>query len=103
MNFQGKPPAGTSRFAACECRDAETVFPQGQVQPDGSFSITSYDVGDGAPQGDYVAVIHWYKFDKDRGGPGPNVIPATYTNPKTSPIKVSVNSGPNNIPPITIK
>lgn len=83
--------------------EGEAVAPTGSVRSDGSFIITSYKAGDGAPPGDYVATVEWYKFDEKLGGPGPNVIPALYANPKTSPIKVTVKGGgPTTVDPITI-
>jgi hypothetical protein len=104
VNYQGRPPVGAQVvLQPLKGADPESVLPMGQVRQDGSFTITSYDPDDGAPEGDYVAIIRWYKFDKDRGGPGPNVIPAAYGSAKSSPIKVSVNTAPTNIPPITIK
>jgi hypothetical protein len=83
--------------------EGEAVVPTGSVKPDGSFVITSYQSGDGAPPGAYVATIEWYKFDEKLGGPGPNVIPAEYANPKTSPIRVTVKGGgPTMVDPIMI-
>jgi hypothetical protein len=81
---------------------ASGVAPIGIVLDDGSFKVTAYDPEDGAPQGDYVATVQWFKITKEAGGPGPNVIPKKYTNPKTSPIKVTVGAGPTEIQPITI-
>jgi hypothetical protein len=81
----------------------DAVVPTGTVKDDGTFVITSYESGDGAPAGDYVATIQWYKFNEKLGGSGPNVLPADYSSAKSSPIKVTVNGGgPTEVPPITI-
>jgi hypothetical protein len=81
----------------------DAVAPTGSVNADGSFVITSYTNGDGAPPGEYAATIQWYKFDEKLGGPGGNVLPAEYATPKTTPIKVSVQAGgPTQLEPITI-
>ena len=53
--------------------------------------------------GDYVATIEWYRYQKELGGAGPNVIPPKYVSAKTSPVKVSVVGGPAQIAPIIIK
>jgi hypothetical protein len=83
--------------------DPEAVLPTGGVKDDGSFVLTSYKAGDGAPPGEYVVTIQWFKFDKEIGGAGPNVLPEIYSSPKTSPIKVTVNAGgPTTLEPITI-
>lgn len=104
VSFQGKPPAGAivvlNPVGTSENHD---VMPTGTVKDDGSFSVTAYEPGDGAPQGEYVATVQWYKVTKELGGPGPNVLPKTYATPKTSPVKVTVGNGPVEIPPITIR
>ena len=81
----------------------DAVAPTGSVNADGSFAITSYTTGDGAPPGEYTATIQWYKFDEKLGGPGGNVLPPEYATPKTTPIKVSVQAGgPTQLEAITI-
>ncbi len=80
----------------------DAVAPIGRVGDDGSFKITSYESGDGAPPGEYVATIQWFQIDKD-GNVGPNVIPAEYADAKTSPLKVTVKGGgPTQLEPFTI-
>jgi hypothetical protein len=41
--------------------------PSGYVQQDGSFTLSTYEPGDGAPEGEYDVSISWddpnYKFD----------------------------------------
>jgi hypothetical protein len=104
--FQGKPPVGARVVLhAANSSGIDEVVPSGAVQSDGTFTITVYEPGDGAPQGDYVATVQWFKVVGDGGGsaPGPNVLPKKYASPVTSPIKVSVASGPVQIPPIVIK
>jgi hypothetical protein len=103
VTYQGQVPVGAQIILhPVNYTGPDSVTPVGTVLDDGSFKVTAYDPGDGAPQGDYVATIQWFKITKDAGGPGPNVIPAKYTNPKTSPIKVSVNGGATEVPPIKI-
>ncbi len=102
--YQGKPPVG-AQIVLHPVNAAETsdVAPSVVVGSDGSFTITAYDPGDGAPQGDYVATIHWHKFVASEGGAGPNVLPKEYASPATSPVKVNVSGGPTQVPPIAIK
>lgn len=104
VTFQGKPPVG-AQVVLHPVNAAETseVAPSGVVGNDGSFTISAYDPGDGAPEGDYVATIQWYKFVAAQGGAGPNVLPKEYSSPATSPVKVSVKGGPTTIPLIAIK
>src|SRR5262245_12752527 len=103
VSFKGKPPIGAQVvLLPVKTNDADCVSPSGTVKDDGSFAITSYDSDDGAPQGDYVATIRWYKLSP-QGNPGPNVLPAQYASAKGSPIKVTVGNGPVDIPSISIK
>jgi hypothetical protein len=104
VTYKGQPPVGaTVVLHPAKSGDTSDVTPTGTVKDDGSFAITSYEPGDGAPQGEYVATIEWYKYQKDLGGAGPNVIPPKYVSAKTSPVKVSVGGGPAQISPIVIK
>jgi hypothetical protein len=79
------------------------VIPTAGVKADGSFTVTSYQSDDGAPPGEYVVTIRWNQYDEKIGGAGPNVLPELYADPKTSPIKVTVNAGgPTTLEPITV-
>ena len=103
VTFEGTSPVGAQVVLhAVNNSEASDVAPTGVVQNDGSFTITAYDPGDGAPQGQYVATIQWFKITPEAGGPGPNVVPPKYASAKTSPIKVTVNGGPTQIEPIRI-
>jgi hypothetical protein len=104
ITYKGQPPVGASVVLhSLSGSDAKDVVPAGTVKDDGSFTVTSYDPGDGAPQGDYVATIEWYRYQSELGGAGPNVIPSKYVSAKTSPVKLSVDGGPAQIAPIIIK
>jgi hypothetical protein len=103
VTYKGQPPVGaTVVLHPVNSEGTNDVAPTGAVKDDGTFAITSYEPGDGAPQGEYVATIEWYKYDADLGGAGPNVIPQKYVAAKSSPIKVNVG-GPTQIPPIAIQ
>lgn len=104
VTFQGQPPVGALIVLhPVSPAEGASVAPTGAVKKDGTFAITAYEKGDGAPPGEYVATIEWYKFDEKLGGSGPNVLPQDYANAKTSPIKVTIKAGaPTEIPPITL-
>ncbi len=103
VKVDGQVPVGAKLVLhAVTPQGPEAVAPTASVKPDGSFVVTTYQAGDGAPPGDYVVTVQWYKIDKD-GNVGPNVIPVEYGNPKTSPIKVTINAGgPTQLEPIAI-
>ncbi len=103
VNFNGQVPVGaTVVLHPVDDANQNDFAPTGTVEKDGTFKITSYEPGDGAPAGEYVATIEWYKYDARLNGVGPNVLPKKYSNWKTSPIKVSVAKGPSDLAPITI-
>lgn len=74
----------------------DQAVPRAVVRDDGSFVISTFGVDDGAPQGEYVVTVQWFRVGKD-GSPGPNVLPKRYTSPDSSPIRVAVNAGQNEL------
>jgi hypothetical protein len=101
--FQAQPPVGALVVLhPIKTSDVCGVTPTGTVNNDGTFTISAYEPGDGAPPGEYVATIQWNKYDQKLGGSGPNVLPKKYANASTSPLKVTVNQGSTEIKPITI-
>lgn len=105
VTYQGKPAAGAQVFLnAVKPNEIDDVSANATVKDDGAYAITTYEPGDGAPAGDYVVTVQWFKFVTNDGGSGagPNVMPKEYASPASSPVKVSV-SGPTEIPPIAIK
>ena len=59
--LRGKPAAGaTVRFIAVNpTKAASAIRPIGIVRENGSFSVATYDFGDGAPTGKYGVIITW--------------------------------------------
>ncbi len=65
---------------------------------DGTFTLSTYEANDGAPAGEYAVTVVWRKpFYAESGKPGPNHLPAPYADPKTSPLKVVVKRGANDL------
>lgn len=104
VKVDGQNPEGARlTFNPVNPTSEDVVIPTAGVKADGSFTVTSYQSDDGAPPGEYVITIRWNKYDKEIGGAGPNVLPEIYADPKTSPIKVTVNAGgPTTLEPITL-
>lgn len=110
VTFKGKVPEGAS--LALHPKDPELaknpkfIPPRASVQPDGTFALTSYKSNDGAVPGEYVLTITWHKTIKRPNGEpdlGPNLLPAQYSKPKTSPVIVKIAEGKNELPPIVLK
>jgi len=104
VSFKGAAPTGAQVVLhPVGSKEPTEVAPTATVKDDGSFALTSYEPDDGAPAGDYVAVIQWFRTVPALNGAGPNVLPKQYASAKSSPVKVSVSNGPVEIPPINIQ
>lgn len=105
VSFAGEAPRGAFVVLhPSQAKDDKTPLPSAEVKDDGSFTLTTYDGGDGAPAGDYAVTIQWYKL-VGKGSEvkaGPNVIPPQYSKPETSPWKVSICSARNELAAHTI-
>jgi hypothetical protein len=78
--------------------------PFAKVKDDGTFALTTYAEGDGAPEGEYGVTIDWRPKTKDvkfslgsgeGGGGGPALNPK-YSNPQQPFTKVTVKKGESN-------
>lgn len=79
-----------------------------QIQPDGSFVLSTFGPEDGARVGEHRVRVACFEAqdpanaDKPRGDSlGASLIPKKYANPATSGIKVTVVDGDN--PPVAIE
>jgi hypothetical protein len=73
--------------------------PLGVTGADGTYRLTSYVSGDGAPEGEYVVTVNWPEGlpTKDPDEPPPDRLKGRYANPAKSPWKVAVSSAANEI------
>jgi hypothetical protein len=78
----------------------DDAVPTATVQADGTFTLTTFTKGDGAPAGEYVATVQWFRVAKD-GSVGGNSLPKRYASPTTSPLTVTIREGANTLPPFT--
>jgi hypothetical protein len=105
ITYQGKPIPGA--FVALHPKEplADVPTPRANIGKEGDLKVTTYDTADGAPAGEYVLTIEWYKPIKQGADvvAGPNVIPRKYASPKTSPVVIKVAEGTTEIPPIKLK
>src|SRR5262249_20625009 len=79
--------------------------PSGRVETDGSFTLSTFVPGDGAPAGDYRVAIAWLA-DVSRADPVTGEVPRKlaprYADPKTSDLRAQVKEGPNELPPFQL-
>jgi hypothetical protein len=77
--------------------------PLATADQDGSFALSTYEDGDGAPAGEYQISVEWRRLATvDDEKPPPNLLPMKYANPKTSGLTVRVTEGENVLPPIQL-
>jgi hypothetical protein len=62
----------------------------GEIQG-GSYSLTTYAKGDGAPPGDYKVAISAYSSKPEMGKPAERAIPEKYFNAESSGLTASVS------------
>lgn len=100
VKYGGAIPVGAVVTLVPVGRTEEGIASQGTVQADGTFKISTYGTEDGAPVGEYVVLVQWYKplGGEDGNIGGPNVIPRNYSDPAKSPLKATVKEGTNEIP-----
>lgn len=102
----GEPAEGAIiAFHPTSSSEAKTTNPNGRVQADGTFELTTYESGDGAPAGEYVATIFWPEPPQspiDHPAMGPDRLKNRYADPSTSSIRVSVSEGENLLEPIRL-
>jgi len=83
--------------------------PFGRVREDGSFTLTTYEEGDGAPEGEYGVTIDWRGLPGDDKGKlvlssegsetksvGPLRIHPKYANPQQPFTSVTIKKGQTN-------
>jgi hypothetical protein len=82
----------------------DVVCPSGRVGSDGSFTLTTYQAGDGAPAGEYAVTIDWREHTAPVEGapPGRSLLPDRYSNPKTSKLHVQIKEGTNELEPFKL-
>jgi hypothetical protein len=82
--------------------DTRGSRPTGRVGDDGAFRLSTYEVGDGAPEGDYVVTVYW-PAAPNSDEPSPDRVGGRLLDPKLSKHRVRINPGDNDIPPLQIE
>lgn len=105
ISYQGKPlTSGTVMLVP----EGSGFGATGQIQPDGSFTLTSFKQNDGAAPGKYKVTVEVFP-EAAAGGPatglpgmefGPNEkppIPIDYSNAATTKLQALINDGPTEL------
>jgi hypothetical protein len=104
--YEGKPTANALVILHPLKNDPqlESVRPLAHVEPDGSFKLTTFDNGDGAPAGEYVVTVDWREKTAPVEGapPGRSLLPPRYANPQLSQLRVQIKEGTNELEPLKL-
>lgn len=78
--------------------------PNARTREDGTFQISTYLEGDGAPPGEYHVTLEWLTFQSiGAQWIGPDKLKNQYNDPKSTPFHVTVTDAPLEIPPFELK
>jgi hypothetical protein len=96
--YEGKPLANA--FVVCHPleKTARAVRPSATTDTDGWFCLSTYQTDDGAPPGDYTVTVEWRKvtvIDSETSELSGNLLPARYSKPQTSKLRINVIAGAN--------
>lgn len=80
------------------------LHPRAKATADGSFALETFDPADGAPEGDFVATVFLNEESEIDGEKqaGPNILPAVYSRPETSPFKIRITSATKELQPLEL-
>jgi hypothetical protein len=106
--FEGKPiPHALVVFHPTQNAEKDAPRPRAQVGPDGSFALGTFAGGDGAPAGDYAVTVEWWLTSAKKGVdsdlPATNRLPVRYATASGSGLRVKVEAGDNELPPLHLK
>jgi hypothetical protein len=103
--LDGKPvPYAYVVFHPVNSSGASDIHPRAHAEEDGSFWISTYDSGDGAPPGEYVVTVAKFKAPTESdNGPAVNLLPAEYASPTQSRLRVRVEAGDNELGTFQLK
>lgn len=104
LNVLGRP-AGNAHVAFHHTDKARIggLCPVGITRPDGTFRVTTYRSGDGAPEGEYVVTVVWpneatMALEECCADPiTHDRFCGLYLDPAKSPLRATVRPGPNGI------
>jgi hypothetical protein len=100
----GRPAAGAGVFLHPQASEPRPPFnPRAAVKDDGSFTLTTYENGDGAPAGEYTVCIVWERKltddDQETVEGSVSLVPAKFSHPSSSPLRATVQPTSNQLPP----
>lgn len=97
--FVGEKPAAGARvkLSAVEDKKLAGLCPHALVEPDGTFRLTTYKTGDGAPAGNYALTVSWPLPPPPGKEEGADRFRGRYANPRWPVRQVQVVAGENDL------
>jgi hypothetical protein len=93
-------------FHPVNAPDTDPNKPRAYVEEDGSFRLTTYQQGDGAPEGEYVVTIDWRPPSASPFGPnkrGADRLAGRYSKVENSKFRFKIEKkSVNELPPIQL-
>ena len=104
--FEGQPMSGANviLYPSASSKVPAELRPRGNVADDGTFNLTTFDLNDGAPSGDFVVTVVWSKPVVVDGETqfGPNLAPVSYSKPESSPLRITIEPGTKELKPLEL-
>ncbi len=68
-----------------------TTVTAAYTKEDGKFAASTFEEGDGAPEGEYAVTFSWGEYDVISRSMGPDKLKKKYSDPKKSEFKITVS------------
>ena len=103
--FQGKAAEGAQVTLVPLDDDANMPRPGAQVKRNGSFRLSTYASYDDAPAGSYAVTIVYRSPEKkvDGENAGPDLLRGMYGDARTTPLRIEIKEGPNELEPFNLE
>lgn len=98
LTVDGAAPGSSLQLTCHNKAGMDTNMPtvsHAMSEPDGSFSIATYEKGDGVPAGEYTLTVKWQEFNSmSMSFGGPDKLNSRYADPQKSEITFTVKDAP---------
>jgi hypothetical protein len=99
----GKPVAHATVVLHPIDGSTDAPKPRGKVDRDGTFTLTTYDGGDGAPSGRYRVTVELWLAGPRQDDPPTNRLPLVFSKPESSGLSADVTNGPTDLGTIRLR
>lgn len=104
LRVAGRPAAGARvQLTALDDPALSRLAPHGEVAADGSFRLTTFRSGDGAPAGRYALTLTWPLPPRPGKEEGPDRFKRRYADPRRPLREVRIVPGENVLAAIELK